>query len=306
MDQLRNFDEFTEWDDSREIKIQCLSWNGDNEFIEDEQHSNDKKTIYNLEHTIKIYGVNQFGNSVSVNILHFKPYFYIKVNDDCSVKEKNEILKKIKEDMKPFIADGILSATILKRKEFYGFTNKKDFTFIKFTFRNLLSMKKCESVIREGLPFGKDLRKYPLYESNILPFMRFMHEKNLEAAGWIKIPPFKYTMFEGTEKRSNCQIDIQTDWENVEFYQNKNMAPFLIASYDIECNSSHGDFPMAKKNYKKLGYEIYDAFNNIRKSASPKEFTQLVKKEALKAMLWKAFSNDNKITASEIYDQSKL
>ena len=58
-------------------------------------------------------------------MLHFKPYFFIKVNDDCSVKEKNEILRKIKEDMKPFIADGILSATILKRKEFYGFTNKK-------------------------------------------------------------------------------------------------------------------------------------------------------------------------------------
>ena len=85
------------------------------------------------------------------------------------------------------------------------------------------------------------------------------------------------------------------------------MAPFLIASYDIEFNSSHGDFPMAKKNYKKLGYEIYDAFNNIRKSASPKEFTQLVKKESLKAMLWKAFSNDiSKLTASDIYDEAKL
>ncbi len=306
MDELRNFDEFNGWDDSREIKIQCLSWNGDNEFIEDENQSSEKKTVYNLEHTIKIYGVNEDGNSVSINILHFKPYFYIKVHDDCSVKEKNEIMRKIKEDMKPFIANGILSAEFVKRKEFYGFTNKKDFLFIKFTFLNLLSMKKCERVIREGIPYGNDLRKFPLYESNILPFMRFMHEKNLEAAGWIKIPAYKYNMFEGTEKRSNCQIDIQTEWENIEFYQNKNMAPFLIASYDIECNSSHGDFPMAKKNYKKLGYEIFDAYKNTQKNTNSKKFTQDVRRECLKAMLWKAFSENNKLSESEIYSMTKL
>ena len=161
MDELRNFDEYNEWDDSREIKIQCLSWNGDNEFIEDENHSSEKKTVYNLEHTIKIYGVNEQGNSVAINVIHFKPYFYIKVNDDCSVKEKNEILRRIKEDMKPFIADGILSAEFVKRKEFYGFTNKKDFLFIKFTFLNLLSMKKCERVIREGIPLEKNQKVSP-------------------------------------------------------------------------------------------------------------------------------------------------
>ena len=35
--------------------------------------------------------------------------------------------------------------------------------------------------------------------------------------------------------------------ENALFYQSKNMAPFLIASYDIECNSSHGDFLRKEK-----------------------------------------------------------
>ena len=88
-------------------------------------------------------------------------------------------------------------------------------------------------------------------------------------------------MFEGTEKRSNCQIDIQTDWENIEFYQNKNMAPFLLASYDIECNSSHGDFPMAK-NYKKLGYEIFDAFKNTMKTDKPEHFKEAEKRECIK------------------------
>ncbi len=34
------------------------------------------------------------------------------------------------------------------------------------------------------------------------------------------------------------------------------MANIKIASYDIECDSSHGDFPLAKKTFKKL--EIVD------------------------------------------------
>ena len=38
------------------------------------------------------------------------------------------------------------------------------------------------------------------------------------------------------------------------------MAPFIIASYDIEADSSHGDFPLPEKTYKKLATEIVTNF----------------------------------------------
>ena len=50
---------------------------------------------------------------------------------------------------------------------------------------------------------------------------------------------------------SNCQIDIDADWNNVKLYESNDMAPFITASFDIEADSSHGDFPLAKKDYKK-------------------------------------------------------
>ena len=56
MDTLRNVDEY-DVDDSECLTFQCLHWNGDNQFIEDQYHSTDKRTKYNLEHVIKIYGV---------------------------------------------------------------------------------------------------------------------------------------------------------------------------------------------------------------------------------------------------------
>lgn len=34
------------------------------------------------------------------------------------------------------------------------------------------------------------------------------------------------------------------------------ISPLLIASFDIECTSSHGDFPLAKKDYKKVVQDI--------------------------------------------------
>lgn len=33
----------------------------------------------------------------------------------------------------------------------------------------------------------------------------------------------------------------------------------MIASFDIECDSSHGDFPLAKKDYLKLARELVEA-----------------------------------------------
>ena len=37
--------------------------------------------------------------------------------------------------------------------------------------------------------------------------------------------------------------------------------PLKICSFDIEASSSHGDFPLAKKNYEKLAIDILDCWD---------------------------------------------
>ena len=126
-------------------------------------------------------------------------------------------------------------------------------------------MKKCEMMLREGITVNKKLVKYPIYESNILPFIRFMHEKKLDAAGWITIPEGKYIVNE--PRQSNCQIDRKLNGKILTSQKIKIIAPFLTASFDIECldNAVVGDFPLATKNYKKYRSEIYDEFMKILK-----------------------------------------
>jgi DNA polymerase elongation subunit (family B) len=311
MDTLRNIDTY-EIDDSKPLVMQCLHWNSDNEFVEDEESSTDKRTLFNFEHIVKIYGVDEEGHSVSLRVNKFQPYFYIKVPIDADKSLKMKVIQELKESgrIKPFIATGILSAEFVERKEFYGFTNQTNFKFIKLSFQNLISMRQSEYMLREdGIKIGKEIVKFPIYESNILPFIRFMHEKKLDSAGWITIPAGKYDV--NDPKKSNCQIDVEAYWDNVSFKQCKKLAPFLVASFDIECNSSHGDFPLAKKNYKKMANEVYDNYIKIIDVKSKRTTSDADKRYLIKELIGIAFSIDTslispKYAVKHLLDVSKV
>ena len=87
-------------------------------------------------------------------------------------------------------------------------------------------------------------------------------------AGRVKLPSGKYTV--NDEKVTKCQIDLDIHWKDVKFYESEDMSPFITASYDIEADSSHGDFPLAKKNYMKLG-RTFDAYTQFQKWIAKKE-----------------------------------
>ena len=257
-----------------DIEFQCLEWLGTNEFSREmDMTTKRNKSVY--KHVVKLFGVTKEGYSVSVNNTEFKPYFFIKVSEHFTdlhkVKLFNAIKNKLKENARKnkqynSYSDDIIALDFVKKKEFYGFTNNKLFKFIKITFHNSIVMSKVTYIIKEGLvipSINKMKIKFKIYESNITPFIRFIHTKEVKASGWVKIPSGKYTINRGNDKTSMCQIDIDTHYDSIEPVENNSIAPMLIASFDIECSSSHGDFPLAKKNYKKLGYELYDKYKKV-------------------------------------------
>ena len=273
MNSLRNNSQI-KLNSKDDIEFQCLEWLGTNEFSREmDMTTKRNKSVY--KHVVKLYGVTKEGYSVSVNNTEFKPYFFIKVSEHFTdlhkVKLFNAIKNKLKENARKnkqynSYADDIIALNFVKKKEFYGFTNNKLFKFIKITFHNSIVMSKVTYIIKEGLvipSINKMKIKFKIYESNITPFIRFIHTKEVKASGWVKIPSGKYTINRGNDKTSMCQIDIDTHYDSIEPVENNSIAPMLIASFDIECSSSHGDFPLAKKNYKKLGYELYDKYKKV-------------------------------------------
>ena len=299
MEKLRNKCKFV-YNNNKDIVFQCLDWLGTNESREIE---GSKYKSY--EYVIKLFGVTRDGYSVSVCNYNFRPYFFIKVPNTCNNIIKSKIEKQIKKQLSPRDANGIISVSFVKKKEFYGFTNNKTFLFIKLTFKNSTVMHKTNRLLKEGIELdiigNVTLQKYKIYESNITPFLRFIHTKELNAAGWVKIPYEKYTVNTDLGKKTNCQIDISIDYNDIEFININDISPMLVASFDIECSSSHGDFPLAKKNYKKLACELYDYYRINEKEDSFNIKNKKYKIEFINKQLNNSFSEKKNNNISQIY-----
>ena len=63
---------------------------------------------------------------------------------------------------------------------------------------------------------------------------------------------------------SMTQMEVTINWKDIEMIEKTVMAPFIIASYDIEADSSHGDFPLPQKTYKKLVTEILQTYHKYK------------------------------------------
>ena len=100
-----------------------------------------------------------------------------------------------------------------------------------------------------------------LYESALPPFLRFFHIQQLSPSGWIT---FKRnpSLSRDASKLSTCDFEYETSYKNIIAQPDKEDAiPIKIASYDIEASSSHGDFPLPKKTYKKFLGEMIELWN---------------------------------------------
>ena len=100
-----------------------------------------------------------------------------------------------------------------------------------------------------------------LYEANIPPLLRYFHIQNISPSGWIEIPN-KYIKDTFT-KTTTCTYEYTVDYDAIIPLNDKEtLVPYKICSFDIEASSSHGDFPIPIKNYKKLATNIVDYFQN--------------------------------------------
>ena len=295
-----------------DIIFQCLEWIGTNELKTTLNKDPAIKQKYNksYQHVVKLYGVTKEGYSVSVNNNDFKPYFFIKVAQtftnlhkiklEAAIKYELNMDAKKKKQFNSYSKD-IISFELVNKKDFYGFTNNKLFNFIKLTFQNTMAMNKTNQIVKDGVVIkllnnNKPI-KFKIYESNISPFIRFIHTKELNAAGWVKIPGKNYTINRGENKTSQCQIDIDIDFDAIEPIENNSIAPMLIASFDIECSSSHGDFPLPKKTYKKLGFEMYDTYCDYLNETKR---TQLEELKFIKQSLTNSFTKSPKLNINDI------
>jgi DNA polymerase elongation subunit (family B) len=102
---------------------------------------------------------------------------------------------------------------------------------------------------------------FPLCEADINPICRFTDHANIKGCGWASVITYNKPSVDFTK----CDIDIEASWKNGNIYplEKDGLASMVMAFYDIECDSSHGEFPLAKKKYTMTINEILTEFQRL-------------------------------------------
>ena len=260
----------------------------------------------NNKFLIQMYGINEEGKSCSIIVENFKPFFYVKVEDDWTQYTKNTFLDFIKKRIGAYYENSICDCKIIKRKKLYGFDGGKEHKFILFRFNNTQTFNKVKNLwygddyklLENGLNY-KGTKTY-LYESNIPPLLRFFHIKDISPSGWVALPN-KKTVENTIDKKTTCDYEFTIDEKNIiPLNDLERRVPYKICSFDIEASSSHGDFPVPIKSYKKLVTNIMEYIEKMKIELTPVICTSL-----LKRMVLTAFGYDNMVEIELVYPKKK-
>ena len=273
-------------DGDGDLVMQVGSWSAvdqgagdDGEDEDDDADGGDNKRnrVDRGKFTIRAFGVTAKGRSVMLTVEGFTPFFYVKipgftVSSDCSRSDVRALQRHLTHEADTIQA-GMVDVKHWRKKDFWGFTNGREFDFLRLTFTSLGGMRHLASRLRRpqrvrGIGGGSAV-ELVAYESNIDPMLRFFHIRDLRPAGWIRVPARRLMP---SADRTTCQAAWACKWTDVQPEEQDNIAPLLLASFDIECASSHGDFPMARKDYRKMCLDLEQAWDRGGIKAMPNDY----------------------------------
>jgi len=289
--------------------FRLLDFNIYDEIMEKDTSSGSESGEYDIRRdmkrfTIQMYGINETGETFSLFVRDYKPFFYIKVDDSWGMEKKIEFLSHIKSKIGKYYESSICECKLIKRKKLYGFDGGKEHRFILLKFNNTSCMNKVKNLYYKYGDNGRRLMDNGytfnetntyLYEANIPPLLRYFHIKEISPSGWISIPLKK--AIKTVTKKTTCKYEYEIENKFIVSLNNKEtIVPYKICSFDIEASSSHGDFPIPKKSYKKLANSIMEESDAIDHDITKSEVTKVIKT---------AFGFDDMVNIDKVFPKSK-
>lgn len=246
---------------------------------------------------IMLFGTTSDGQSAALKVNGFKPFFYVRVPSVC-VQFKTELISWCTNAMTSDEAEAA-EFEMEKHKTLFDYNLDTESHFLKITVPSLSLWRSLKDrfLDKSSTPltyatrelFGtlgvtaiqaalvsptqrQDLESevahieddgkliaLKIYESNIDPALRFFHIQNISPAGWIQVKGENWSF--AVTRDAKVKISAVAEYTDVIPAADGGMAPYTVASWDIECMSSHGDFPLAYKTWRK---PIMEAIQNNR------------------------------------------
>jgi DNA polymerase elongation subunit (family B) len=264
-------------EDVRELAYESQSDASDDEF----QNKRKKKKVSHSfsqprEFVIHLFGATETGVSVRCDVTGFHPTMYIRLPEEKTGLAVDGIKEYINRQGIPM---GQLTFKRITKKIFYGFTANTAYPFLQIhvpslsMFRNLRGLFLDENqnfATKRPLDGAWKGKTVEVFEANIDPMLRFLHGQNIQPCGWVGVKEGIHSFSELDDKH----IIIECDYTQIQPAKAPRVsAPFLTASWDIECFSMTGDFPLAKRTWSKAAKDLIrlgsaDAVNMIVNSLS--------------------------------------
>ena len=210
------------------------------------------------ELVIHLFGAMEDGTSVRCDVTGFQPTLYLRLPEEKTSAAVDSIKQYINSQHIPM---GQLTITRVTKKIFYGFTANTFYPFLQIdvpslrlfrTLRGLFLDDNLNPMTKRQLDAPLKGKTVEVFEANIDPMLRFLHRQNLSPCGWVRIR-------DGMRSRSDdtSEFVVECHYEDVmPTAAPRVSAPFLTASWDIECFSMTGDFPLAKRTWGKASKDL--------------------------------------------------
>jgi DNA polymerase elongation subunit (family B) len=219
---------------------------------------------------IQLFGCTALGQPVRLEVNGFQPFFFLKLPEvpkqtvektfsDCRNRLLDEFQAILEHEQKDLIPESCVDFTLVSKKVLYGYTGDREFPFLKLTFKNLAVFRAVRNLVVDDCMRPKfhvyaGTEPLEVFDANLDPLLRFFHLRNISPCGWIQVDTKLYAR-SGSLTDSNACLEGECDWTQIhpETSPPRTCAPFKMASWDIECYSESGEFPLPRSADKKDG-----------------------------------------------------
>ena len=233
--------------------FQALSWtSGDTGTSNDDESDNEgsrKEEEQEVRYRVGMFGKTRDGRSVHLQVL-YQPYFYVEIKPG---KSSRVIVSRLEERL----GDGLVRSRskVSQHIRLFGFTNGEKGAFLKLVFVSHKAFRHAAWMCKNDL-------KVQTYESNVDPLLRFMHDAGIKAAGWVEVDDGCYD--ELMEETTFCDLEYGCSHSDLHVPEEEQsgVAPFVLASFDIETYSHDGSFPQPEEE-PNVVFQIATTFQRL-------------------------------------------
>ena len=214
-----------------------------------DKKSEEEDAKASMKFQIRMFGINEAGETCMLLVDDYLPFFYIQVPQNWKELEVENWFYSTKKELPKYFQKEFIQVKLERHRKLYDFTGNISYQFVKCIFSTMRTFRECKNLLMR--------KRSVLYESNIPPLLRYFHIYNISPSGWVRL--YDNEILPSFSQTTTCNFEYECSVNNIHPLPNKETpVPYKIASFDIEASSSHGDFPLPVKDYKRFASQLVD------------------------------------------------